>query len=188
MATTTLNADDVSASLDPASGGRARLSAGVLLVATVLMGLIAGFFYAYASSVMIGLAETDDRTFIHTMQSINATVRNAAFAPSFFGALIATAAATILQARDGRTAAFRWSTAALLLYAAAFLITMGISVPLNNELAAAGHPDAIADLRAVRDAYEGPWVRWNVARTAASTAALACLVRACVVRKPQGAG
>ena len=186
MASTTLSGEDLSAT-GHAPVDRGGLSAWALQLATVLMGLIAGFFYAYACSVMVGLAETDDRTFIHTMQSINATVRNAAFAPSFFGALIATAAATALHARERRTA-FRWIAAALLLYATAFFITMGISVPLNNELAGAGHPDAIADLRVIRDAYEGPWVRWNIARTLASTAALACLARACMVRQRPTAG
>ena len=64
-----------------------RNALAVLLAAsTVAVGLMAGFFYAYACSVMVGLDRVDDRTFIVTMQWINATVRNAAFAPAFFGA------------------------------------------------------------------------------------------------------
>ncbi len=43
-------------------------SAVLLLFATVATGLVAGFFYAYACSVMVGLARTDDLTFISTMQ------------------------------------------------------------------------------------------------------------------------
>ena len=57
----------------------------LLVASTVVVGLMAGFFYAYACSVMVGLDRVDDRTFIVTMQWINATVRNAAFAPAFFG-------------------------------------------------------------------------------------------------------
>ncbi len=157
-----------------------RTSSAVLYTAIVLMGLIAGFFYAYACSVMVGLAETDDRTFVLTMQSINATVRNAAFAPSFFGALIVTAVAAGMHLR--RRGALRWIIAALVLYGGAFIITMGISVPLNNELANAGHPDLIENLAKVRDDYEGRWVVWNIVRTVASSAAMACLVRALMVR------
>ena len=59
----------------------------LLVGSTVAVGLMAGFFYAYACSVMVGLDRVDDRTFIVTMQWINATVRNAAFAPAFFGSL-----------------------------------------------------------------------------------------------------
>ena len=139
------------------------------------MGLIAGFFYAYACSVMVGLAHVDDSTFITAMQWINATVRNAAFAPSFFGALAVTGAAALVAYRH-RSAGRAWILAAFALYAAAFAITMGINVPLNEQLAAAGPAAGIADVAAVRDAYEGTWVAWNIARAALSTAALAALV------------
>ncbi len=160
----------------------ARTDGAVLYTATILMGLIAGFFYAYACSVMLGLAETDDRTFVLTMQSINATVRNAAFAPSFFGSLVVTAVAAAMHWRRRDVAALRWILAALVLYGGAFVITMGVSVPLNNELASAGHPDLIENLAKVRADYEDPWLVWNIVRTVASTAAMACLVRALMVR------
>lgn len=155
-----------------------------LLVATVLTGLMAGFFYAYSVSVMVGLARVGDVTFIETMQAINATVRNAGFAPAFFGSLLVTgvvAAAThVRRRRYGRLR--WWVTAAWLCYLAAFLVTMGISVPLNDELAAAGPPRPGAEAAAVRVAYEDPWVAWNLVRTVLSTAALALLVRAGLAR------
>jgi uncharacterized membrane protein len=47
--------------------------------------------------------------------------------------------------------------------------------PLNDELADAGNPDRIADLAAVRDDFEDPWVAWNIVRTVVSTLALGCL-------------
>ena len=139
------------------------------------MGLIAGFFYAYACSVMVGLAHVDDHTFITTMQWINATVRNAAFAASFFGALAVTGTAAAVAHRR-RSAERHWILAALALYAAAFTITMGISVPLNEQLAAAGPATGITDPGAIRGAYEDTWVVWNIARAALSAAALAALV------------
>ncbi len=74
-----------------------RDALAVLLAAsTVVVGLMAGFFYAYACSVMVGLDRVDDRTFIVTMQWINATVRNVAFAPAFFGSLLLTIAAAVV--------------------------------------------------------------------------------------------
>ncbi|MDI6100294.1 DUF1772 domain-containing protein [Actinoplanes sp. NEAU-A12] len=145
------------------------------------MGLIAGFFYAYACSVMIGLTEVDDRTFITTMQWINATVRNGWFAASFFGALPLTALTVVLHLRRGARAVLPWAIAALFSYASAFAVTLGISVPLNETLAAAGPADAITDPAAVRAAYEDVWVNWNIVRTIASTVALACLARALMV-------
>jgi uncharacterized membrane protein len=154
---------------------RSSIVLAVLLVAsTVAVGLMAGFFYAYACSVMVGLDRVDDHTFITTMQWINATVRNAAFAPAFFGALLLTIAAAgvaVLSRRSG----WGWILTAAGLYAAAFLVTMGLNVPLNEQLAAAGHPDQISDLAAVRTAFEGPWVRWNLLRTTFATGSLIAL-------------
>jgi len=47
--------------------------------------------------------------------------------------------------------------------------------------AAAGDPDRITDLAAVRERFEATWVRWNIARAVASTAALGCLSWALVL-------
>jgi uncharacterized membrane protein len=63
----------------------------------------------------------------------------------------------------------------------ALLVTAAVSVPLNDDLAQAGDPGRIADLAAVREDYEDPWVVWNAVRTVASTAALGCLVYALVL-------
>jgi uncharacterized membrane protein len=145
------------------------------------MGLIAGFFYAYSCSVMVGLARVDDRTFISSMQWINATVRNGWFAPSFFGALGLTMLAAAFHLATTVRHVLPWIVAALLLYGAAFGITLGVNVPLNDELAAAGDPAALIDPAAVRAAYEDRWTGWNTTRTVASTLALACLVRALIL-------
>ncbi|MFI7241528.1 DUF1772 domain-containing protein [Streptomyces qinglanensis] len=175
-----------SAAPSPSSAGSATAAArrargGALASAALAMGLISGFFYAYACSVMMGLARLDDRAFIDTMQWINATVRNRWFAPSFFGALALTAAAVLVHLpRDGRRVLL-WVVAALALYGAAFGITLGVNVPLNNDLAAAGDPATLGDPSAVRAAFEDRWVAWNAARAVASTAALACLLRALVL-------
>ncbi|MGY2080413.1 anthrone oxygenase family protein [Modestobacter sp. SYSU DS0657] len=169
---------------DASSGGarRSRIESALLAASTVATGLMAGFFFAYACSVMVGLARTEDRTFIEAMQWINATVRNAAFGPVFFGALALTVAAAALVLARRRPARL-WVVAAAVLYAGAFLVTMGFSVPLNEQLASAGPVEAIADPSAVRAAYEGPWVAWNLVRTALSIAAVAALVAALVRRR-----
>ena len=146
----------------------------LLAVSTVTVGLMAGFFYAYACSVMVGLDRVDDRTFILTMQWINATVRNAAFAPAFFGSLVLTIAAAVVAVVSSRSAR-GWIVAAAVLYAAAFLVTLTLNVPLNEQLAAAGPTDQISDLAAVRAAFEGPWIRWNLLRTGLTLGSLTAL-------------
>ncbi len=131
---------------------------------------------------MLGVARLDDRGFVAAMQAINATVRNAAFAASFFGApLLTTVVAVLAHAR--RSPVRWWVTAGAVLYAGAFAVTMGISVPLNEALAAVGPAALVADPAAVRAGYEGPWVGWNLVRTVLGTAALAALVRATLLSR-----
>lgn len=72
------------------------------------------------------------------------------------------------------------------LYAAAFLITMGINVPLNDTLAAAGLPDDAVRLADIRASFEDPWVFWNLVRTALSTGAFIALITA-TSRQPRAA-
>jgi uncharacterized membrane protein len=52
---------------------------------------------------------------------------------------------------------------------------------LNDKLKAAGAPERIADLAAVREQFnQARWVAWNLVRTVASTAAFGCLTWALV--------
>ena len=155
------------------SMGRDALAV-LLAASTVAVGLMAGFFYAYACSVMVGLDRVDDRTFVVTMQWINATVRNAAFAPAFFGSLVLTIAAAVVAVVSSHSAR-GWIVAAAVLYAAAVLVTLTLNVPLNEQLAAAGPADQISDLAAVRAAFEGPWIRWNLLRTGLTIGSLTAL-------------
>lgn len=146
-----------------------------LVAATMSMGLIAGVFYAYSCSVMLALAQSDDRTFIDVMQRINVAIQNGWFALSFMGALLFTGlSAVLLLSGDGRSALLP-VVAALVLYIVAMVITFGFNIPLNNELSAAGRPDRIPDPAAVRRHFESAWVGWNLARALASTAAFGCL-------------
>jgi uncharacterized membrane protein len=151
----------------------------VLGAATVAMGLIAGVFYTFATAVILGLGESSDRTFVEAMQHINVEIENPVFFLSFLGAPVLAAVALVQEWRGGRGPAFPWIVAGLAVYVVgAFLVTIGANVPLNDELADAGAPDRIADLAAVREDFEDPWIAWNIVRTVASTVALACLARA----------
>ncbi|ACU77226.1 conserved hypothetical protein [Catenulispora acidiphila DSM 44928] len=149
---------------------------GVLAAATVVTGLIAGVYYAFACSVMLGLGASGDRTFIEAMQNINKKIENPVFFLTFFGALILPAWA-LRTYRQDRTLRL-WIAAGLVLYTIGLLTTMAVNIPLNNQLAAAGAPARIADPAAVRARFEDTWNMWNIARALLSTGAAACLARA----------
>ncbi len=154
---------------------------GALVAATITTGLMAGLFYAYAYSVMPGLGRTDDRTFVSTMQALNQAIVNGWFFSIFFGALVLTALAGALQLRGDGQGVLTWIAVAFVLYVVALIVTIGFNVPLNDQLAAAGEPDRIADLAAVREQFEASWVRWNIVRAVTSTVAFGCLTWALVL-------
>jgi uncharacterized membrane protein len=144
-----------------------------LVAATMSVGLMAGVFGLYAH-IMPGLGRTDDRTFVGAFQSIDRAVINPLFLATFLGALAFTALAAALHLGNGGRLA--WAVAALVLYLAVFIITIRVNVPLNDEIKAAGDPDQIADLAFVRERFdEARWIRWNVVRALATTAAFGCL-------------
>jgi uncharacterized membrane protein len=72
--------------------------------------------------------------------------------------------------------------AAFALYLIAFVLTVAVNVPLNDAIKAAGPPDRIADLAAVRERFgEARWAAFNLVRTVTSTAAFGSLLWALVV-------
>jgi uncharacterized membrane protein len=147
-----------------------------LVAATVTVGLMAGVFWIYANAIMPGLGRTDDRTFVGAFQSIDKAIINPLFLATFLGALVLTGLAAALHLGEDGRSVLPWVVAALVLYLATVVVTMGINVPLNDALKAAGDPDRIADLAAVRERFnEARWVRWNLARAVASTVAFGCL-------------
>lgn len=151
-----------------------------LMAATMTMGLVAGVFGLYAHTVMPGLAKTDDRTFVGAFQSMDRAIINPWFmGGGFLGALIFTILAAVTHL--GRPE-LPWIAVALVLYIVTFVITMAINVPRNDALKAAGHPDGIADLAAVRAEFdEARWSSWNLVRTLASTTAFGLLAWALTV-------
>jgi uncharacterized membrane protein len=157
------------------STGRRTTAGGVLVAATVAMGLFAGVFYIFACNIMPSLARSDDRVFIEVMQNINDQIQNPVFFLSFLGAPLLAAVA----AWQARRSPYRWWVfAGFAAVALAFLLTVTVNIPLNDQIMDAGDPARIADPAAVREEFEDPWVAWNVVRAVLSTLALACLARA----------
>jgi uncharacterized membrane protein len=154
-----------------------KLMQGTTLVAAMMtVGLMAGVFGLYAHAIMPGLAKTDDRTFVGAFQAIDKAIINPVFMPTFIGALVLTGLAAVLHLREEGREVLPWIVAAFVLYLAAFVITFGVHVPLNNALKAAGDPDRIADLAAAREQFhEARWAAWNMVRAVTSTVALGCL-------------
>ena len=106
-----------------------QLTFAVILLSLTLSAAIFGFFYAWVCSTMWGLDAADPRVAIGAMQAMNASVRNAVFAPIFFGTpfALAAAAALLLTGRQRRSAAA---------FAAAAIVYFCLGLVLTNRLQA----------------------------------------------------
>ncbi len=143
------------------------------LASVLLSGAIFGFFYAWVCSTMWGLDAADPRIAISAMQAMNASVRNATFAPAFFGALPALLLTATLAFSNGqRIAATLFAAAALIYAVGGFFLTISVNVPMNEALAALTIPEDIDAARSIWADYSPRWQLFNQIRTVASGATL----------------
>lgn len=151
-----------------------NVALGLSGIALLLAGAIAGFFYAYTSSVMRGLDAVAPAHAIAAMQGINAMVRNAVFAPVFFGTPIAaTLAGAALLGAGRRAAAFAMLAAAASYLLGALLPTFAVNVPMNEALAITAVPTDAAEAATLWRTYSVDWTWWNTLRTGFSLLCLA---------------
>jgi uncharacterized membrane protein len=149
------------------------MSMVVLVAALVTAGLLAGLFYAYACSVMPGLARGDDKTFVEGMRGINIAIVNPVFLLTFLGAPLLAGVAVFLTPGPRL-----WVIAGFVFLVAVVVLTGVVHIPLNNALDSGGD-----DYAALRARFETTWVRWNVLRALSSTAGFGCLVAAVLTRR-----
>lgn len=148
------------------------MSEVVLVITTVTSGLIAGLFFAFSVSVMLALRQVDDRAFVDTMQRVNRLIQNGVFGLVFMGSLLGSVVVAVIELVGGdpaRPAVLVGAALTLL----SMVITFTVNIPLNNRLDAAGPVARVKDPRAVREAFEGRWVRFNHLRGLAATAGFA---------------
>jgi uncharacterized membrane protein len=158
------------------------------LVAVVLLGLLAGLFFAFSVAVMPGLGDAGDRTLVEAMQEINRAIENPAFFLVFFATPIVLGFAIHRARRSGDREVARLLIAALVLYALVLVCTFAVNIPLNEDLKDAGDPASIKDLAKVKSDFYDGWVVANIFRTLASTAALACAAWGLSLRSRGGVG
>ncbi|NEZ58636.1 DUF1772 domain-containing protein [Adonisia turfae] len=141
----------------------------ILLLATLLCSLVAGFLFAFASVVMPGIKTLNDREFIRAFQVIDGVIQNnqPIFVATWVGSIVALLAAAGLGIGqlDGMQSMLLLVTP-LLYILGVQLPTFTINVPLNNKLQML-QIDAMEGtaLRTARLHFEPRWNQWNVSRT-----------------------
>lgn len=143
--------------------------------ATTLLGLMAGFFFAFAIDVAPAMRELDAHGYITTQQWINKVVRNIPFALAYFGSALLAFVPAGPAWRDGRRGtALAWLAIALVYFAAVFWLTRSVNIPINDALAAWNPAAPPADWLVMR-------ARWNDANFVRAIASAACFFAAVVL-------
>ncbi|EKU99055.1 putative integral membrane protein [Leptolyngbya sp. PCC 7375] len=141
----------------------------ILLLATLLCSLVAGFLFAFASVVMPGIKTLNDREFIRAFQVIDGVIQNnqPIFVATWVGSIVAllVAAGLGIGQLDGMQRLLLLVTP-LLYILGVQLPTFTINVPLNNQLQML-QIDAMEGtaLRIARLHFEPRWNQWNISRT-----------------------
>jgi len=150
----------------------------LLMLATFLCSLVAGFLFAFTVVIMPGITRLDDGGFIRTFQVIDRVIQNNQ--PLFMFVWVGSVLSLIAAAVSGL-----WALGGadrLLLIAAALVYLLGvqlptatINIPLNNELQKLDPGTMSESMRKrARDDFEPRWNRWNAIRTAC--ASLTCIL------------
>lgn len=138
-----------------------------LFTTVILVGLSAGFFYAWEVSVIPGTIKVSTSTYLETMQQINREIINPKFFIGFFGSLVFLVLSTYLQFNDSNNGSFAILFAATSIYLIGTVGVTGLgNVPLNDMLDAIQleslNPKQLEDLRL---SYELKWNRLHTIRT-----------------------
>ena len=161
------------------------LTRPLCIVSLLLSAAIFGFFYAWVCSTMWGLDGADPRVAIAAMQAMNASVRNAVFAPAFFGTpVVLLITSFILKQTNQRSAAIWFGAAFLISLFLGVVLTALIHIPMNEALALIEVPENIKTARAIWQAYSPDWQFWNQARTVTTGIALLCVGMGFLQLKP----
>jgi uncharacterized membrane protein len=159
---------------------KTRIAMGLVLVAAIGTGIVAGVFFAFSSFVMTALERIPPAQGVAAMNSINVAVIN----PSFISAIMGTGALCLVI---GVGSLFIWNqvgaglvlSASLVYLLGCFGTTVVLNAPLNNQLASITDPTKAIAFWAE---YVKAWTTWNHVRTIAATL-LAILLTAALCRR-----
>ncbi|MEU7842182.1 anthrone oxygenase family protein [Micromonospora sp. NPDC049114] len=151
----------------------ATVAAWSAAATVVVTGAITGVYYAFSVAVMPGLNAVAPGTAIPAMTSINQRIQNPLFFVTFFGPLVAaTVTGVLLLLLGKRSAGVLFLMAAAVYLVGAFIPTVVVNVPMNENLDAAGVPTDPAEAARVWASYSSAWTSWNSVRAGASLISL----------------
>ena len=144
------------------------LELGVVAVAAITTGLMAGVYFTFSTFMMKSLNALEGSAGAAAMQSINKVIVASPFMPLFFGtSVISLGLAGWSVPHWGQPGSLTLFGAAATYLVGMFLVTAVFNVPLNDKL-------ATIDLASPQagtfwNVYLRQWTLWNHVRTLTST-------------------
>jgi len=152
----------------------------ILILATFLCSLVAGFLFAFAVVTMPGIRILNDREFIRAFQVMDRIIQNnqPIFMLVWVGSVVALVASAVLGIGqlDG-AGRLLFILAVLAYFLGVQLPTITINVPLNNKLQTLD-VDAMNETsqKIARKDFEPRWNLWNSIRAAFASLVSALLI------------
>jgi uncharacterized membrane protein len=154
-----------------------------IAVATLVLGLMAGFFWTYTFNVNLALLQTDGKTYATVQSLLNQYVRHTAFFVLFFGGGLVPVLALAINFKHYQTPVF-WllaGAAAAYIFGVIFF-TREVNLPLNAYTESWNVTNLPLNWMATRE----EWNRANAMRVAWSCAAFVlCLIAMVLRTSPQ---
>ena len=154
--------------------------ATVLMLATFLCSLVAGFLFAFAIVVMPGISSLGNGEFIRAFQVMDRVIQNNQ--PIFLLVWVGSVLVLILCAIIGIAELAGLDRVLLMIATCKYVFvvqlpTIVVNIPLNNKLQTLD-VDAMGDndLKLARQEFEPRWNRWNVTRTVFACASSILLI------------
>jgi len=159
------------------------LQNSALALATLITGVMAGFFYTYTFNVNLALLEVDGPTYATVQSLLNENVRHVAFFVFFFGGGVVPVIAVAVNVAHYKHVSFWLIVGAAMLYIFGIIaFTASVNLPLN-AYTESWDPNALpSDWAQTRT----DWNQANNLRVGASGLAFLLYVAAFVIRATTG--
>ena len=103
-----------------------------MALATLVFGIMAGFFWAYTFNVNLAMLELDGATYATVQSLFNENVRHSMFFTFFFGGGIFSAVALVINWKHWKSPSFMMLALAFIVYVLGIIIfTAQVNLPLN---------------------------------------------------------
>lgn len=144
------------------------IRSSLIALATLMLGVMAGFFWTYTFNVNLAMQQVDGETYATVQSLFNQNVRHSYFFTLFFGSAAVTVLAILANLKHYRRSFFWLLVAAAAIYIGGVIIyTSSVNLPLNAYTESWDISNLPSDWQATRDA----WNSANALRVGTSGAA-----------------